>query len=229
MEAEVIFDYGEFEFILNIAGDLVGRGDGQVVDIAGVAEIELRVLADDFEDLAVEFEAGEVEEIARGGSALGESKGFGLLAFGVGGILAHGGECGEEVHGFIKGVESFVSGISGGEGAKFAKEWFDVASKDAVDAGEAYGGEGVADIHEEELFGVGEMLEGVGDDRAAGNSTMRGVGDADGVEQAVEDTALDFFERAVRFVDIAPFEAAGFGDAVMVVGFAAAKSLMNFG
>ncbi len=98
-----------------------------------------------------------------------------------------------------------------------------------MDAREPNRGEGVAQVHDQELLCIGEVVHGVGDDRTTGDSAMCGVGYGDRVEQAIEDAALDLFESAVRFVNIAPFEATGFGDAVVKIGIIGAHGLVDFG
>lgn len=181
MEAEVVFDHREFEFLLDICGDRRRRRDGDIVDVSGITESKFFVLIDDLKDLAIHFKASEVEQVTRCGRTLGECVDS-ACALGRGFGLAHGGERGEKVQCFVEWRRPIVQGFGVRKWAKLTEEWFHVASKDPVDAWEPNRWKGVAQVHHQELLCIGEVVHGVGNDGTPGNSTMCGIGDRDGIE-----------------------------------------------
>lgn len=218
VDPEVIFDDRFFDLVLDFGGDRGRAGDRQVVEIAGVAHLEIGEKAEDLEDLAVEFETDEVEEEAGGGGPLGEAKDRGGVIFDLDLFLMGGEDC-EEVDRLIEGRRGLAGGRGEGARGEGAEEGFEIASKESMYAGESDGGEGVAKVEREEVVGIGEVGAGIGDDGTTWYSPVCGFGDFEGIEEAFQDPALDFFEGTVGFVDIAPFERARFGDRVVQIGF----------
>ena len=148
--AEACILDGFFECGKEIIGEGEGRGEGEIVGVAGIIDGCVLLLEEGKEAL-VECAGGEIEEVARGGRALGE-------------LVFVGNERGEE-------VDDAFADLKGAAQAEFLEHGTEVLLEDQFDAVGGDGGEGIFEVDIDQMLSV-EVSLSVGDDGASGDKAV---------------------------------------------------------